>query len=91
MQITEIKIRLIRPIKSKLAGFATVVFDQKLVIRDFAIFEHPHKIYVSMPSKKMPDNSWVEIVFPINGDLEAHIQQEIIRAYEDEKNLPENC
>lgn len=90
MNITDVRIRLLKAQKSGLAGFAAVAFDNQLVIKDFAIFEHSGNITVLMPSKKMPDGLWRETVQPICSEFNGKLKSAIIRAYTDERARPEN-
>lgn len=90
MQITDVRIQLIKSPRSKLLAFAELTFDDSLVIKDFQIFMSQRGAFVGMPSRKMPDGTWRETVFAIDTDLSERIQQTILRAYEDEVNRPEN-
>jgi len=90
MQITDVRIQIIKSPRSKLLAFAGLTFDDALVIKDFQIFSSPRGCFVGMPSRKMPDNTWRETVFAINTELAEEMKQTILRAYEDELNKPEN-
>ncbi|EKD81735.1 MAG: hypothetical protein ACD_39C01662G0003 [uncultured bacterium] len=90
MQITDVRIQLIKSPRNKLLAFAGLTFDDALVIKDFQIFSAPRGCFVGMPSRKMPDGTWRETVFAINTELTEQIKQTILRAYEDELNKPEN-
>lgn len=90
MQITDIRIQLIKNPRSKLLAFAEITLDQALVIKDFQIFNSARGCFVSMPSRKMPDGTWRETVFAIDTELADRIKSTILRTYEDEANRPEN-
>ena len=55
MELTEIRIKLIRDKADKLRAFASVTIDQTLVIRDLKIIEGTHGLFVAMPSRKLCD------------------------------------
>jgi stage V sporulation protein G len=90
MKITDIRIHLIRQPKNKLRAFADITLDDQLVIKDFQIFNGERGPFVGMPSRKMPDGTWRDMVFPINAELEQTISSSILRAFADEENRPEN-
>ncbi len=90
MKVTDIRIQLIQSPRNKLLAFAEITIDEALVIKDFQIFASDHGVFVGMPSRKMPDGSWRETVFPIDTDLARSISSAILRAYDDEINRPEN-
>lgn len=90
MKITDIRIQPIKQPKNKLLAFAEITLDNQLVIKDFQIFSSEHGLFVGMPSKKMPDGTWREIIFAISTELAQTISTAILRAYEDEASRPEN-
>lgn len=90
MKVTDIRIQLIKSPRNKLLAFAEITIDDALVIKDFQIFASDRGIFIGMPSRKMPDGSWRETVFPIDTDLARSISDAILRAYNDEINRPEN-
>jgi stage V sporulation protein G len=90
VKITDIRIQLIKSPRNKLVAFAEITIDEALVIKDFQIFASDRGAFVGMPSRKMPDGSWRETVFPIDTDLARSISDAILRAFQDEVNRPEN-
>ncbi|OGK09629.1 MAG: hypothetical protein A2W80_07290 [Candidatus Riflebacteria bacterium GWC2_50_8] len=90
MQITDVRIQIIKSPRNKLMAFASLTIDDALVIKDFQIFSATSGCFVGMPSRKMPDGTWRETVFAISTELSEQIKQTILRAYEDEINKPEN-
>ena len=55
MNITEIRIKLVRSGRDKLRGFATMTLDDSLVVRDLKIIEGQKGLFVAMPSRKLQD------------------------------------
>lgn len=90
MNITDVRIQLLKTPKTKLVAFASLTFDEALVIKDFQIFASVKGFFVGMPSRKLPDGSWRETVFPVNTELAERISLTILRAFEDEQQKPEN-
>lgn len=90
MNITDVRIQLLKNPRSKLVAFASITFDEALVIKDFQIFASVKGYFVGMPSRKLPDGTWRENVFAINTELAERISLTILRAFEDEQQKPEN-
>jgi stage V sporulation protein G len=91
MRITDVRIQLLKNPKSKLRAFASITLDESLVIQDFQIIE-PNKDYffVGMPQKKMANGEYKDLIFPISTDLSNDIKNTILRAFQDERQRPEN-
>lgn len=56
MNITEIRVKLVRGNRDKLRGFASVTVDDCLVIRDLKVIEGAARLFVAMPSRKLCDH-----------------------------------
>lgn len=90
MNITEVRIQILKKPAGKLMAFAAITLDNALVIKDFQIFSSARGYFVGMPSRKLPDGTWKETVFPIETSLADAISGTILRAFEDEMSKPEN-
>lgn len=90
MQITDIRIQLIKAPKNKLVAFAGITLDDTLVIKDFQIFSSVKGYFVGMPSRKLPDGTWREQVFSLSTEFTEYLSDSILRAFEDELNSPDN-
>ncbi len=83
MQITDIKIRKVfddGPMKAVISA----TFDGQLAVHDIKIINARDKYFIVMPSRKNPDNTYRDIVHPINSEFRAHMEAEIISAYQRE-------
>lgn len=89
MKITDVNLRVLKRSTSKLLAFADLIIDESLVIKNFQVFDSVKGLMVGMPSIKNQDGTWSDIVFPIDSNLKDSITTAIIRAYEDETNMPE--
>lgn len=85
MQITDIKIRHIAN-EERLKAIVSVTFDGKLAVHDIKIIEKDDKTFVAMPSKKLPDGTYRDIVHPINQSARTIIEEAILKEYETVKN-----
>lgn len=87
MRVTDVKIFQLKQEKHGLKAFATLTFDESLVVSDFRIVNSSRGYIVAMPTKKLPNGEFKETVFPISTELAEHISSTVIRVFEDEINL----
>ena len=86
MKITEHKVRLWND--QRLQALVTVVFEACFVVRNIKVIEgRDGKLFVAMPSRRLPDGKYVDIAHPINREFRAYLEQTILDAYEDERAL----
>ncbi len=81
MEITDIKIRLVDG-NDKLKGFATVVFNDELVVHNIKIISADDGIFVSMPSRKMNNGEFKDVVHPISKDFRERLTNSIVEQYQ---------
>lgn len=80
MQITDIKIRKVfddGPMKAVISA----TFDGQLAVHDIKVIYARDKYFIVMPSRKNPDDTYRDIVHPINADFRSQLEKEIISAY----------
>ncbi|OHB62554.1 MAG: hypothetical protein A2Y76_02995 [Planctomycetes bacterium RBG_13_60_9] len=56
MEITEVRVRLVRNKDDRLKAFCSMTLDDEFVVRDIKIIEGPDGYFVAMPSRKMTDH-----------------------------------
>ena len=81
MQISDIKIRKLfhdGPMKA----IASVTFDGQLAVHDVKIIHARDKFFIVMPSRKNPDETYRDIVHPINAQFRGMLEEAVIAAYE---------
>lgn len=81
MKITEVKVYPAKE-SGRLKGYATIVFENSLILRDLKIIEGHKGLFVSMPSRRRKDGSFRDIVHPLNGDTRSLIEKSIIEEYQ---------
>jgi len=86
MQITDVKIFMLKQEKHGLKAFASITIDNSLVIQDFRIINTAHGYVVAMPSRKLPSGEYKETVFTISTQLSEHITGSVLRVFHDETN-----
>ena len=91
MQITDIKIRKTFE-DGPMKAIASVTFDHQLAVHDVKVIYAREKFFIVMPSKKNPDDTYRDIVHPINAQFRTQLEEAVIKAYLDElealKNAP---
>ena len=89
MKITRISIRPVRLSNSNLRAFASLTFDDSLVIHDFRVVQtRKGRHFVGFPSAKMPSGEFKEIVVPIASEIKDEIERCVLRAFHDEVAKP---
>lgn len=83
MKITDIKIRKTFT-EGPMKAIASVTFDHQLVVHDIKIIYAKEKYFVVMPSRKNPDDTYRDIVHPINAEFRALIEDAVKSAYDAE-------
>ena len=83
MQITDIKIRKVFD-DGPMKAVVSVTFDGQLAVHDVKVINARDKFFIVMPSRKNPDDTYRDIVHPINADFRAMLEREVITAYEAE-------
>lgn len=82
MLITDVRVKKIEEEKyGKLKAYVDVTFDACLVIHGLKLIEGEQGLFVAMPSRRMFNNEYKDIVHPISSDLRKHITDVIIEKY----------
>lgn len=82
MQITDVKIRKIFE-EGPMKAVASVTFDGQLAVHDIKVINARDKFFIVMPSRKNPDETYRDIVHPINSQFRTELEKAVISAYED--------
>ena len=90
MVITDIKVRKTFD-NGPMKAVVSVTFDDQLAVHDIKVINTKEKLFIVMPSKKNPDDTYRDIVHPINAQFRALLEKAVIEAYEEklsEENEP---
>ena len=90
MQITDIKVRKLFN-DSPMKAIVSVTFDGQLAVHDIKIINARDKFFIVMPSRKNPDETYRDIVHPINGQFRAMLEAAVIEAYHAEMAAAEEA
>lgn len=56
MEITEVRVKLVRNADDRLKAFCSMTLDDEFVVRDIKVIEGTDGYFVAMPSRKMSDH-----------------------------------
>ena len=87
MKVTDIRIRIGRQTENieRLKAYADITFDESFVVHGLKIIDGHNGLFVSMPSRRMPNGEFKDIVHPIKPELRAEITKVILEKFEQEK------
>ena len=83
MQITDVKVRKLFD-EGPMKAIVSVTFDGQLAVHDIKVIHARGKYFIVMPSRKNPDETYRDIVHPINAQFRAALERAVIEAYEQE-------
>ena len=84
MNITEVRVRLVKKEDSKLKAAASITIDDCFVVHDIKVISGTDELFIAMPSRKTPEGEFKDIVHPINTETREMISKKVIEAYEKE-------
>ena len=80
MQITDVKVRKLFE-EGPMKAIVSVTFDAQLAVHDIKVIYARDKYFIVMPSRKNPDETYRDIVHPINSQFRASLEKAVIDAY----------
>lgn len=83
MQITDVKVRKLFE-EGPMKAIVSVTFDGQLAVHDIKVINARDRFFIVMPSRKNPDETYRDIVHPINSQFRATLETAVIDAYEAE-------
>lgn len=81
MNITEVRIRLLKKEDTKLKAVATITIDDYFVVHDIKVIQGETDYFIAMPSKKMPSGEYKDIVHPLNTETRERLKSLIVAEY----------
>ena len=80
MQITDVKVRKLFD-EGPMKAIVSVTFDGQLAVHDIKVIYAKERYFIVMPSRKNPDDTYRDIVHPINAEFRAALEEAVIDAY----------
>lgn len=82
MNISEVRVRLVKKDEGKLKAVASVTIDDCFVVHDVKILEGQNDFFIAMPSKKTPDGEYKDIVHPLNTETREMLKKAVLDEFE---------
>lgn len=86
MIITDIKFRHFHD-EGRLRALVSVTFDDVFAVHDIKIIHGPDRLFLAMPSRRMPDGKYRDIVHPVGASLRDQMEKTVLRAYEQQSQM----
>ena len=83
MQITDIKVRKLFD-EGPMKAVVSVTFDSQLAVHDIKVIHARDRFFIVMPSRKNPDDTYRDIVHPINSEFRTLLEDAVKSAYDAE-------
>ncbi|MCB6365564.1 septation regulator SpoVG [Intestinibacillus massiliensis] len=80
MQITDVKFRHLQD-EGKLKALVSVTFDGVFAVHDIKLIDGHDRLFLAMPSRRMPDGKYRDIVHPIGSELRDLLEDRVITEY----------
>ena len=81
MNITKVIVRQVERM-NRVKAMASVTFDDNFVIHDIRVVEGSKGLFIAMPSRRLPNGSYRDIVHPTNSETRDEIQDIVLEEYE---------
>ena len=81
MEITKVNVHKVSKEGSKLKGYATVTIDDCFVVSNIRIIEGTDRLFCAMPSRKVNDEKFEDIVHPTNTETREMFENKILEEY----------
>lgn len=82
LNITDIRIRLVKKDDLKLKAVASITIDGCFVVHEIRVIESEKGLFVAMPSKKTPDGEFKDTAHPIDTETRNMLDKAVLNAYE---------
>ena len=80
MQITDVKVRKLFD-EGPMRAIVSVTFDGQLAVHDIKVINAREKYFIVMPSRKNPDDTYRDIVHPINSQFRIALEKAVVEAF----------
>ena len=80
MNITDVRITRLES-DGKIRAMVSVTFDECFVVTGLKVLDGSNGLFVSMPSRKLPDGTYKDICFPVTKDTREAIQEAVLARY----------
>ena len=81
MEITKVRVHKTDGEGSRLKGYASVTIDDCFVVNNIRIIEGENRLFCAMPSRKINDDKFEDIVHPTNSETREMFESKILEEY----------
>ena len=81
MNISDVRVRIVKKEESKLKAVASITIDECFVVHDIKVIEGTEGPFIAMPSRKTNDGEYKDIAHPINTETREAVKSTILAAY----------
>ncbi len=81
MNITEVRIRLLKRDEGKLKALATIIIDDCFAVHEIRIIQGQESEFITMPNKRLAFGDYKDIVHPINSETRNYISDLVLKEY----------
>jgi len=82
MEITDIKFRHLEEY-GRLKALVSVTFDGVFAVHDIKIIDGHDRLFLAMPSRRMPDGKFRDIAHPVGNALRDELEHRVLDAYQE--------
>lgn len=88
MKVTDVRLKKVNDDKfGKLRAYADITLEECLVIHGLKLMQGENGFFVAMPSRKMFNNEFKDIVHPISSDLRRNITEAVVEKYNSTEDI----
>lgn len=85
MKITNVKVNKVKKEDSRLRGMATITLNDEIAIHNIRIIEGNNGLFIAMPSKKVEEDKYMDLIHPIKSEVRKEMEQKILEVYGEEE------
>jgi stage V sporulation protein G len=80
VEITEVRVYRTKG-EGKVRAKCSVVLDGEMVVHDLRVVDGANGLFVSMPSKKLPDGDYRDLFHPITAEARQKLHDAVLQAF----------
>ena len=82
MEITDIQFRHLNQ-EGRLRALVSVTFDRTFAVHDIKVIDGPDRLFLAMPSRRLPDGRYRDIVHPVGPNMREKLEDAVLIEYQD--------
>ena len=82
MEITDIQFRHPNQ-EGRLRALVSVTFDRTFAVHDIKVIDGPDRLFLAMPSRRLPDGRYRDIVHPVGPNMREKLEDAVLSEYQE--------